>query len=51
MAPIEFHAYLSLTIGVVPAVTILAVVIVSTSAAFKPPMGQVLSGHLLSLSS
>ena len=35
IAPIEFHAYVSLTIGVVPVVTIIAVVIVATSTAFK----------------
>ena len=35
IAPIEFHAYVSLTIGVVPAVTIIAVVIIATSTTFK----------------
>ena len=35
IAPIEFHAYVSLTIGVVPTVTIIAVVIVVTCTAFK----------------
>ena len=35
IAPIEFYAYVNLTIGVVPVVTIIAVVIVATSAAFK----------------
>ena len=47
---IEFHAYVNFTIGVVPVVTIIAVVIVATSTTFKQPMGQVLSGHLLSVS-
>ena len=50
IVPIEFYAYVNLTIGVVPVVTIIAVVIVATSTTFKRPMGQVLSGHLLSLS-
>ena len=50
IVPIEFHAYVNLTIDVVLVVTIIAVVIVATSATFKRPTGQVLSGHLLSLS-
>ena len=50
IAPTGFHVYVNLTIGVVPAVTVIAVVIVAISATFKLPMGQVLSGHLLSLS-
>ena len=32
---IEFHAYVNLTIDVVPVVTIVAVVIVATSTTFK----------------
>ena len=39
IAPIEFHASVSLSIGVVLAVTIIAVVIVATSTTFKQPMG------------
>ena len=50
IVPIEFHAYVNLTIGMVQVVIIIAVVIVATSAAFKRPTGQVLSGRLLSLS-
>ena len=36
---IEFHAYVNLTIDVVPVVTIVAVVIVATSTTFKQPTG------------
>ena len=50
IVPIESHAYVSFTIGVVPVVTIIAVVIVATSTTFKWPIGQVLSGFLLFLS-
>ena len=50
IVPIEFHAYVNLTIGMVQVVIIIAIVIVATCAAFKQPTGQVLSGHLLSLS-
>ena len=50
IVPIEFHAYVNLTIGMVPVVIIIAVVIVATSAAFKRATGQVLSGRLLFLS-
>ena len=39
IVPIEFHAIVNLTIGVVPVATVVAVVIVATSAAFKQPMG------------
>ena len=35
IAPIEFHAYVSLSIGVVLVVTIIAVVVVTTSTTFK----------------
>ena len=35
IVPIEFHAYVNLTIGVVPVVIIIALVIVATSATFK----------------
>ena len=35
IVPIEFHAYFNLTIGVVPVVTIIAVVIVATSTTLK----------------
>ena len=48
IALIEYHAYISLTIGLVLAITIIALVIIATSAAFKQKMGQVLIGHLLS---
>ena len=49
IALIEYHAYISLTIGLVSAVTIIALVIIATFTAFKQIMGQVLRGHLLSL--
>ena len=35
IVPIEFYAYVNLTISVVPIVTIIAIVIVATSATFK----------------
>ena len=35
IVPIEFHAYVNLTIGMVQVVIIITVVIVATSAAFK----------------
>ena len=47
IAPIKFHAIVSLTLGVVTAATVIAVVIVATHATFKRPTGQVLSGCLL----
>ena len=50
VALIEFHTYVSLTTGVVPAITIIALAIVASYATFKQPIGQVLSGYLLSLS-
>ena len=50
IALIEFYAYVSLTIGMVPAITKIALVIVATSAAFKQIREQVLSGCLVSLS-
>ena len=50
IVPIEFHAHVNLTIGVVRVVTIIAVVKVATSTTFKQPMGQVFSGFLISLS-
>ena len=49
IALIEYHAYISLTIGLVSAITIIALVIIATFAAFKQIIGQVLSGHLLFL--
>ena len=39
VVPIEFHVYVNLTIGVVPVVNIIAVVIVATSTAFKLSIG------------
>ena len=39
IVPIEFYAYVILTIGMVPVAIIIAVVIFATSAAFKQPMG------------
>ena len=39
LASTEFHAYASLTIGLVPAVTIIAVIMIGTSLAFKQPIG------------
>ena len=50
VALIEFHAHGSSAIGVVPAITIIVLVIVATCTAFKLITGQVLSGRLLSLS-
>ena len=50
IAPIESYAYVSLSISILPIVTIIAVVIVATSTTFKQPMGQVLIGCLLFLS-
>ena len=50
IALIEFHAHVSSAIGVVPVITIRALVIVATCTAFKLITGQVLSGRLLSLS-
>ena len=35
IAPIELHAYVSLSIGMVPAVIMIEVVIIATSATFK----------------
>ena len=35
IVPKEFHAYVNLTIGVIPVVTIVVVAIVTTSTAFK----------------
>ena len=49
IALIEYHAYISLTISLVSAITIIALVIIATSTAFKQTIGQVLNGHLLSL--
>ena len=41
IALIESHAHVSLTIVVVSAITIITLVIIATSAAFKQIMGQV----------
>ena len=35
LVPVELYAYVNLTISVVPVVTIIAIVIVATSATFK----------------
>ena len=47
IALIEYHVYISLTIGLVSAITI--IVIIATSTAFKQIIGHVLSSYLPSL--